>query len=268
MSGWVQPLARPALASCSSAQRRTGSSGGSRIAIARQIAISSDRDSLGSASAASGSCSLMVAGASSTVDRPVHACYRTDVQTARRSGPRRRRPRVRRSSGRPRPEGPKARGRAVEAWIRAYWEALPRERRAALEAEALDQAAPADRAAYEAAAAPPVRRMLQAGLRDAHLGLPVAGGQETSSRERLAKYCRFRPAYGSPRNPWNSWGSRAGPLRGFLARGSGQVGPSSLVRLAIPGAERPVFWGLSLPSGLNDRNCPVTTGTPGSAPGA
>ena len=59
----------------------------------------------------------------------------------------------------------------------AYWEALPPERRAALEAEALDQADPADRAAY-AAAAPPVRRMLQAGLRDAHirrlLGLPAA----------------------------------------------------------------------------------------------
>jgi hypothetical protein len=55
---------------------------------------------------------------------------------------------------------------------------LPREQRAALEVEALAGATPADRAAYEAAAAPPVRRMLQAGLRDAHLrrllGLPAA----------------------------------------------------------------------------------------------
>jgi hypothetical protein len=73
---------------------------------------------------------------------------------------------VRRSSGRPRPEESKARGRAVEARIRAYWEDLPRERRAALEAEALAGAAPADRAAYEAAAAP-VRRLLLVGLRDA-----------------------------------------------------------------------------------------------------
>jgi len=74
--------------------------------------------------------------------------------------------------------GPKARGRAVESRIQAYWEALPPERRAALDAAALEQAAPADRAAYEAAVAPPVRRMLQAGLRDAHLrrllGLPAA----------------------------------------------------------------------------------------------
>ncbi|MBV8382391.1 MAG: replication initiator protein A, partial [Planctomycetaceae bacterium] len=43
--------------------------------------------------------------------------------------------------------------------VQAYWEALPPDRRAALEAEALDQADPADRAAYEAATAPPVRRM-------------------------------------------------------------------------------------------------------------
>ncbi|MGE5756162.1 MAG: replication initiator protein A [Planctomycetaceae bacterium] len=72
----------------------------------------------------------------------------------------------------------KARAREIEAQIQAYWEALPPERRAALEAEALDQADPADRAAYEAALAPPVRRLLQAGLRDAHLrrllGLPAA----------------------------------------------------------------------------------------------
>ena len=62
--------------------------------------------------------------------------------------------------------------------VQAYWEALPPDRRAALEAEALDQADPADRAAYETATAPPVRRMLRAGLRDAHLrrllGLPAA----------------------------------------------------------------------------------------------
>ena len=72
----------------------------------------------------------------------------------------------------------KAREQAERAQIQAYWEDLPPERRAALEAEALAGAAPADRAAYEAAAAPPVRRMLQAGLRDAHLrrllGLPAA----------------------------------------------------------------------------------------------
>jgi hypothetical protein len=72
----------------------------------------------------------------------------------------------------------KARAQAERDRIQAYWEDLPRERRAALDAEALVGADPADRAAYEAAAAPPVRRMLQAGLRDAHirrlLGLPAA----------------------------------------------------------------------------------------------
>jgi hypothetical protein len=55
---------------------------------------------------------------------------------------------------------------------------LPPERRAALEAEALDQADPADRAAYEAAAAPQVKEMLLTALRDAlirrRLGLPAA----------------------------------------------------------------------------------------------
>jgi hypothetical protein len=54
---------------------------------------------------------------------------------------------------------------------------LPPERRAALEAEALAGADPADRAAYEAAAAP-VRRLPLVGLRDAlirhRLGLPAA----------------------------------------------------------------------------------------------
>ncbi|MBV8265664.1 MAG: replication initiator protein A [Planctomycetaceae bacterium] len=72
----------------------------------------------------------------------------------------------------------KAREQAERDRVRAYWEALPPERQAALEAEALDRADPADRAAYEAAAAPPVRRLLRAGLRDAHLrrllGLPAA----------------------------------------------------------------------------------------------
>jgi hypothetical protein len=71
----------------------------------------------------------------------------------------------------------KAREREERDQIQAYWEALPPERRAALEAAALDQADPAARAAYETAAAPPVRRLLQAGLRDAHirrlLGLPA-----------------------------------------------------------------------------------------------
>jgi hypothetical protein len=71
-----------------------------------------------------------------------------------------------------------ARAQAERDRIQAYWEALPPERRAALEAEALAGADPADRAAYEAASAPPIRRLLQAGLRDAHLrrllGLPAA----------------------------------------------------------------------------------------------
>jgi hypothetical protein len=71
----------------------------------------------------------------------------------------------------------KACEREVESRIQAYREDLPRERRAALEAEALAGADPADRAAYEAAAAP-VRRLLLVGLRDAvirrRLGLPAA----------------------------------------------------------------------------------------------
>ncbi|MBV8611105.1 MAG: hypothetical protein JO034_27050 [Singulisphaera sp.] len=71
-----------------------------------------------------------------------------------------------------------ARAQAERDQVRASWEALPPERRAALEAEALDRADPADRAAYAAATAPQVRRMLRAGLRDAHLrrllGRPAA----------------------------------------------------------------------------------------------
>ena len=70
-----------------------------------------------------------------------------------------------------------AREREERDRVRAYWEALPPERRAALDAAALAGAAPADRAAYEAAAAAPVRRLLLVGLRDAlirhRLGLPV-----------------------------------------------------------------------------------------------
>ena len=72
----------------------------------------------------------------------------------------------------------KAREQEERDRVRAYWEALPPGRRAALDAEALDQADPADRAAYAAATAPPVRRLLRAGLRDAYirrlLGRPAA----------------------------------------------------------------------------------------------
>ncbi len=110
-------------------------------------------------------------GPSGRITRPPPA------SRARPSAPPGRRPPVRRMSGRSRP----ARRRPAQAerdQVQAYWEALPAERRAALDAAALDQADPADRAAYEAAA-PPVRRLLQAGLRDAHLqrllGLPAVG---------------------------------------------------------------------------------------------
>ena len=71
----------------------------------------------------------------------------------------------------------KVRAQAERDRIQAYWEALPPERRAALDAAALEQAAPDDRTAYEAATGP-ARRLLQVGLRDAHirrlLGLPAA----------------------------------------------------------------------------------------------
>jgi hypothetical protein len=90
--------------------------------------------------------------------------------------PRRRRPPGRGRSGKSRPVKRRP-AREVEARIARYWEGLTPERRSALDAEALAGADPADRAAY-AAAAPPVRRMLQAGLHDAHLrrllGLPAA----------------------------------------------------------------------------------------------
>jgi hypothetical protein len=69
----------------------------------------------------------------------------------------------------------KARAREAEARIQAFLAALTPERRAALEAEALAGADPADRAVYAAAPAP-VRRLLLVGLRDAlvrhRLGLP------------------------------------------------------------------------------------------------
>jgi hypothetical protein len=71
----------------------------------------------------------------------------------------------------------KARAREAEARIQAFLAALTPDERAALEAEALAGADPADRTAYEAAPAP-VRRMLMASLRDAlvrhRLGLPAA----------------------------------------------------------------------------------------------
>jgi hypothetical protein len=63
----------------------------------------------------------------------------------------------------------KARAREERDRVQAYWEALPPERRAALDAEALAGADPADRAAYEAAAAPPVRRMLLTALRATYI---------------------------------------------------------------------------------------------------
>ena len=71
----------------------------------------------------------------------------------------------------------KAREREERDRIQAYRAALTPGERERLDAEALDQADPADRAAYEAAA-PPVKKMLQVGLRDAlirrRLGLPAA----------------------------------------------------------------------------------------------
>ncbi|HMB07751.1 MAG TPA: hypothetical protein VKP69_28960, partial [Isosphaeraceae bacterium] len=57
----------------------------------------------------------------------------------------------------------KAREREERDRIQAYWEALPPERRAALEAEALAGPDPEARAAYEAASSP-ARRLLQVGL--------------------------------------------------------------------------------------------------------
>ena len=70
-----------------------------------------------------------------------------------------------------------ARARAVEAQVQAYWAEQPPDEQKRLEAAALAGAAAGDRAAYEAATGP-ARRLLQVGLRDAHLrrllGLPAA----------------------------------------------------------------------------------------------
>ena len=70
-----------------------------------------------------------------------------------------------------------ARAQAERDRVWAYWEALPPERRAALDAEALDQADPADRVAYEAAV-PAGQKTLRTAFRAAlirrRLGLPAA----------------------------------------------------------------------------------------------
>ena len=72
----------------------------------------------------------------------------------------------------------KDRDHAIEAQVHAHWQSLTPEQRTMLEAEALAGADPADRAAYEGATTPQARRLLQVGLRDAHLrrllGLPAA----------------------------------------------------------------------------------------------
>ena len=61
--------------------------------------------------------------------------------------------------------------------MQAYWAEQPPDEQKRLEAAALAGAAAGDRAAYEAATGP-ARRLLQVGLRDAHLrrllGLPAA----------------------------------------------------------------------------------------------
>ena len=72
----------------------------------------------------------------------------------------------------------KVHARETEDRIKASWESLTPERRAALDAKALAGADPETRAAYEKASAP-ARRLLLLGLRDAfirrRLGLPVSG---------------------------------------------------------------------------------------------
>ena len=71
----------------------------------------------------------------------------------------------------------KAREREAEARIRAYQAGLTPEEQERLDAAALAEADPADRAAYEAAV-PPVKKMLRTAFRDAlirrRLGLPAA----------------------------------------------------------------------------------------------
>ena len=73
------------------------------------------------------------------------------------------------------PAGDGPRGRAAQ--VQAYWAEQPPDEQKRLEAAALAGAAPGDRAVYEAATGP-ARRLLQVGLRDAHLrrllGLPAA----------------------------------------------------------------------------------------------
>ena len=72
----------------------------------------------------------------------------------------------------------RARAQAERDRIQAYRAALTPEERERLDAEALAEADPADRTAYETATAPPVKKMLLTALRDALirrlLGLPAA----------------------------------------------------------------------------------------------
>ena len=103
---------------------------------------------------------------------------RRPVSGAGRSGPRRRRPRgaAGPAGAGPPGDGPAQAERGPGPGVLGG--AAPGASGQRLEAAALAEADPADRAAYEAATAPPVRRLLQAGLRDAHLrrllGLPAA----------------------------------------------------------------------------------------------
>ncbi len=70
----------------------------------------------------------------------------------------------------------KLREREAEAQIQAYWEALTPEERSAFDTEALAQADPDARVAYEKAT-PQVKRLLLVALREAlvrhRLGLPA-----------------------------------------------------------------------------------------------
>jgi hypothetical protein len=72
----------------------------------------------------------------------------------------------------------KARAQAERDRIQAYRAALTPDERERLDAEALAEATPADRTAYETATAPQVKKMLLTALRDAlirrRLGLPAA----------------------------------------------------------------------------------------------
>ena len=72
----------------------------------------------------------------------------------------------------------RARAQAERDRIQAYRAALTPDERERLDAEALAEATPADRTAYETATAPPVKKMFLTALRDAlirrRLGLPAA----------------------------------------------------------------------------------------------